>query len=178
MKPVLTLVTVAAIAAIEVSCGDGMGMPGANSASNPPQSPPTFAGTGVDSNINTGSGTGGKGTTIVTWRVTQTGATVSGTVTTQSTDQPGTCASCHRSRTGVVSGTISGTALNWTATFPADASNDPTPACAATLKGTITDITADSVSGTYSGADQCEGQYTDGTLTMARQAPHPQPPMM
>jgi hypothetical protein len=27
------------------------------------------------------------------------------------------------------------------------------------------------VSGTYSGADTCEGQYTNGSLTMARQAP-------
>jgi hypothetical protein len=36
----------------------------------------------------------------------------------------------------------------------------------------------DSVSGTYSGADVCEGQYTNGTLTMARApAPAPSPGM-
>jgi hypothetical protein len=129
----------------------------------------------MDANANTGASGTGMGTTIVSWRVTQSGASVTGTVTTQSTDAPGTCASCHRSRTGALTGTISGTTLTWTATFPADPGNDPTPACAATLTGTIPDITADSVSGTYSGADTCEGQYTNGTLTMAR-TPEPAPP--
>jgi hypothetical protein len=109
--------------------------------------------------------------TNVTWKVTQTGTNVSGTVTTQSID-PATghefCNSCHRSRTGTLSGTISGTVLTWTATFPADPARDPTPSCGATLTGTISDITADSVSGTYSGKDDCEGDYTNGTLTMAR----------
>jgi hypothetical protein len=179
MKPVLTLITAVAIAAIESSCGAGMGMPGAspmNSSAGGP--PPTFAGTGVDSNPNTGAGASGMGTTVVTWNVVQSGNNISGTVTTQSTDAPGTCASCHRSRTGTLSGTVSGSTLKWTATFPADAAHDPTPSCAATLTGTISDMTANSVSGSYSGADTCEGQYTDGTLTMTRQAPAPQPPGM
>jgi hypothetical protein len=168
MKPVLAFGAAAVLAAILISCGGGTGMPDANSMSSSGELAPTFTGTGVDTNANTGGGVGGVGTTIVSWRVAQAGANVSGTVTTQSTDAPGTCASCHRSRTGALSGTITGTALHWTATFPADPAKDPTPICAATLSGTITDITADSVSGTYSGADTCEGQYTNGTLTMAR----------
>lgn len=172
MKPVPKIITVA-LAALTASCGGGTGMPGANSTNGGTSAPPpTFEGTGVDSNANTGS-SGGMGTTVVSFTMMQSAATVSGTVTTQSTDAPGTCASCHRSRTGTLSGTISGGTLSWTATFPADPAQDPTPSCTATLSGTIPDITADSVSGTYSGADTCEGQYTNGSLAMARKAPGP-----
>jgi hypothetical protein len=63
--------------------------------------------------------------------------------------------------------------LSWKASFPADPASDPTPSCAATLTGTVSDIAANSVSGPYSGQDSCEGQYSDGSLTMARQAPAP-----
>jgi hypothetical protein len=174
MKPVLAFGVAAALAAFVISCGAGSGMPDASSAGGAGE-PPTFTGTGVDSNPNTGAAGTGIGTTVVSWKVTQAGASVSGTVTTESTDAPGTCASCHRTRTGTLSGTISGTTLNWTASFPADPARDPTPSCGATLTGTIADITADSVSGTYSGQDVCEGQYTNGTLTMAR-VPAPAPP--
>jgi hypothetical protein len=143
-------------------------MPEANDAGPPP----TFSGTGVDSNDTNTRNSIPIATTIVTWKVTQTGANVSGTVTTQSIDPSGPefCNSCHRSRTGTLSGTISGTTLTWTAQFPADPAKDPTPSCLAALTGTISDITADSVSGTYSGSDDCEGAYSNGTLTMARPA--------
>jgi hypothetical protein len=173
MKPVLSICMIGALALLAVSCGAGSGMPEAISASNDAGPPPTFTGTGVDSNPNTGASATGTGTTVVTWRMTQAGASVTGTVTTQSTDAPGTCASCHRSRTGALSGTISGTTLTWTASFPANTANDPTPTCSATLTGTISDITANSVDGPYSGQDACEGLYSNGTLTMARTAPDP-----
>lgn len=179
MRPVLTIITAASFAALAAACGagsgSGSGMADANSACNDAGSPPTFCGKGLDSNPNTGSAPTGTGTTVVAWRMTQDGTNVTGTVTTQSTDAPGTCASCHRSRTGTLSGTITGTTLSWTASFPADAAKDPTPQCLATLTGTISDITADSVSGTYSGNDVCEGAYSSGTLTMAR-TPAPAPP--
>lgn len=174
MKPLLTNALIAGLAVLATSCGGGSGMPDTNSAAaGPLEPPPTFTGTGVDSNLNTGAAGTGMGTMVVTWRMTQDGANVSGTVTTQSTDAPGTCASCHRSRTGALTGTISGTSLIWTVSFPENAASDPTPSCASTLTGTIADITANSVSGPYSGSDSCEGQYTNGSLTMARAAPGP-----
>lgn len=174
MKPVLTITVVTVIAALAVACGAGSGMPEAASpasASSPPAPPAidlagTWAGTGVDSNSNTGA----NGTTIVTWTVTQTGADVSGTVTTQSLDPMGTtCHSCHRSRTGTLSGTVAGTTLTWTLLFPTDPVNDPTPSCAATLTGTISESTGGSLAGVYTGADSCEGQILNGTVAMARQ---------
>jgi len=175
MKPVLTIITATAFAMLAVACGGGSGPPEQQSQQDPQQDPrEILTGTGVDSNSNTGANGTPVGTTIVTWKLTQTGVNVSGTVTTQSTDLPGTCASCHRSRTGTLSGTISGTALTWTVSFPADAGNDPTPSCMAILRGTISDITGNSLSGPYSGQDSCEGFYTDGTLALAH-APQPAP---
>lgn len=173
MKPVPKIIA-SALAALAASCGGGTGMPGPNSMSGGASGPPPmFEGIGTDTNPNTGSSGTGTGTTVVSFTMMQSGTTVSGTVTTQSTEAPGTCASCHRSRTGTLSGKITGTTLTWTATFPADAAHDPTPSCSATLSGTISDISADSVSGPYSGTDTCEGKYTNGLLTMARQAPAP-----
>ena len=167
MKSVLTIITATAFAALTVACGSGSGMPEA-ATTNTNESPPTFTGKGLDSNPNTVAAATGDGTTFVTWRMSQDGMNVSGTMTTKSPDPMGTtCHSCHRSRTGTLSGTISGTTLTWMATFPATP-DDPTPSCAATLTGTISDITADSVSGTYSGQDSCEGAYSNGTLAMAR----------
>ena len=165
MKPVLTIITATVFAVLAVACGAGSGPPEEQSQQDPQQ---VLTGTGVDSNGNTGANGTPIGTTIVTWKLTQTGTNVSGTVTTRSTDLPGTCASCHRSRTGALSGTISGTTLTWTASFPADVADDPTPSCPETLSGTISDITENSPSGLYSGHDSCVGFYTDGTLTLAR----------
>jgi len=171
MKPVPTIITATAFAVLAVACGGGSGPPERQSQQDPQQ---ILTGTGVDSNSNTGANGTPIGTTIVTWKLTQTEANVSGTATTQSTDLPGTCASCHRSRTGTLSGTISGTTLTWTVSFPANVANDPTPSCIATLNCTISDITENSPSGLYSGQDSCEGLYTDGTLTLAR-VPQPAP---
>jgi hypothetical protein len=164
MKPVLTIIIATAFAALTVACGAGSGA----ATTNTDESPPTFTGKGLDSNPNTVAAATGDGTTFVAWRMTQDGMSVSGTMTTKSPDPMGTtCHSCHRSRTGTLSGTISGTTLTWTATFPATP-DDPTPSCGAKLSGTIADITADSVGGTYAGVDDCEGAYSNGTLTMAR----------
>jgi hypothetical protein len=167
MKPVLTILTATAFAVLAVACGAGSGPPEEQSQQDPRE---ILTGTGVDSNETNAANSIPIATTIVTWKLTQTGANVSGTVTTQSIDPPGHafCNSCHRSRTGTLSGTISGTTLTWTASFPADAANDPTPSCTATLNGTISDITGNSPSGVYTGQDSCEGLYTDGSLTLAR----------
>jgi len=186
MKPVLTIMIATAFAALTVACGAGSSMPDASSTTTvrpplqpaplpTPTEPPavdlsgTWTGNGVDSNINTGA----NATTVVTWTLTQSGASVSGTVKTQSLDPLGTtCHSCHRSRTGTLSGIVSGTTLTWNLLFPTDPANDPTPVCGAMLEGTAKDMTASSVSGIYAGEDACEGLIQSGTVTMA---PAPQP---
>jgi hypothetical protein len=44
-----------------------------------------------------------------------------------------------------------------------------TPICSATLSGTVSGITQNSLTASYSGNDSCEGPLVNGTLTMARQ---------
>jgi len=181
MRPVLTIITAAAFAALAAACGAGSGMPGAASTNTirsplepaplptPTEAPAVdlsgkWTGTGVDSNTNTGA----NATTVVTLTLTQSGANVSGTMKTQSLDPIGTtCHSCHRSRTGTLSGVVSGTTLTWNVLFPTDSGNDPTPACGAMLEGTAKNVTVGSVSGLYAGDDGCEDLIQSGTLTLA-----------
>jgi len=171
MKPVLTIIIATALAALVISCGGGDGSTASPSSTPAEPSPPvsvagTWSGTGVDSNANTGL----KGATIVTWTLVQTDASVSGTVTTRAVDPTdGSCNSCHRNKTGTLSGTIAGTTLTLTISFPAGVAGDPTPICTATLTATVSEMTESSLKGLYSGADTCEGPLLDGTLTLARQ---------
>lgn len=116
-----------------------------------------------------GTGDDSQGVTIVTWALTQTGTSVSGTVKTQAVDPTdGSCNSCHRNKTGTFSGTISGTTLTLTMFFAAGGTGDPTPACTATLTGIASRIAEDTLTAAYSGADSCEGPFMNGTLAMAR----------
>jgi hypothetical protein len=175
MKPALLIATVMALAMLAISCGSGSGPPDEASPPPPEPSPPvslagTWSGTGVDSNETNVLNSTPIATTIVTWTLAQTDAGVSGTVTTRSVDplSSSTCNSCHRTKTGTLSGTIAGTTLTWTMSFPG-ADSDPTPACTATLTGTVSGIAESSLRGLYSGEDLCEGKFLDGTLTLARQ---------
>jgi hypothetical protein len=52
--------------------------------------------------------------------------------------------------------------------FAAGANGDPTPACSATLTGSASEVASNRISAAYSGADTCEGPFTNGTMTMAR----------
>jgi hypothetical protein len=106
----------------------------------------------------------------VAWSLTQNGASVRGTVTTQAVDpSDGSCNSCHRNKSGTVTGTISGSTLSLTMFFAAGVNGDPTPACSATLAATANAVTERMVTAQYTGEDTCEGPFVNGTLTMRRQ---------
>jgi hypothetical protein len=81
----------------------------------------------------------------------------------------GSCNSCHRNKSGSVTGTIAGDTLTLTMFFAAGVHGDPTPACSATLSGSATMLAEGRVSGRYTGADTCEGPFTNGTLAMRHQ---------
>jgi hypothetical protein len=101
--------------------------------------------------------------------LTQTGDTISGTVRTQAVDPTdGSCNSCHRNKSGAVSGTISGMAVSMRMFFAAGGDGDPTPICSQTLDGTVSSAGDGRVTGKYSGADTCEGVLANGTLDLAR----------
>ena len=170
VKSALLVVVATALAVLAISCGAS---PPASIAAptqlpTPTPAPPvtqpasvagTWTGTGVDS----------QGSTTVTWTLTQTGASASGTVKTEAINpNDGSCNSCHRNKSGTFSGTMSETTLTMTMVFAAGVDGDPTPACNATLTGTASPVAGDTLTASYAGADSCEGAFLNGTFTMAR----------
>jgi hypothetical protein len=160
MKPI-SLITLA-LAASLASCG---GSPAAPTGQTAAVTPPVAAFTGTWS----GTGNDSQGLTSVTWTLTQTGDSVSGTVKTQAVDpSDGSCNSCHRNKSGTVSGTISGSSVSLRLFFAAGIDGDPTPICSQTLDSTVSSAGDGRLSGTYSGADTCEGPLTSGALALDR----------
>ena len=108
------------------------------------------------------------GPALLTWTLSQTGTVVWGTAEMRPVDAAdGSCASCHKSKIGNVTGTVSGWTITLTMFFPAGGQGDPTPACSIRLNGGNARVTAAGISGTYAGSDPCEGTF-DGTMTLAR----------
>jgi len=114
----------------------------------------------------TGTGVDSMGTIKVTWGLDQKGSSITGTVTMQAVDAAGSCNSCHRNKTGTFSGTIEGTTLAMTMSFPTGGDGDATPACSATLVGTASNVATDTITAAYSGVDSCEPPASNGTLVM------------
>ncbi|HEY2904328.1 MAG TPA: hypothetical protein VGJ29_00405 [Vicinamibacterales bacterium] len=149
--------------ALSVSCAHSPAAPTEQSANTPPPPAPASTLTGTWS----GTGADSQGMTTVTWTLTQTGESVSGTVRTQAVDPTdGSCNSCHRNKSGTVTGMMSGTSVSLRMFFAAGADGDPTPICSQTLDGIAARSDAGRIVGTYSGADTCEGQLANGTLAM------------
>ena len=116
----------------------------------------------------TGTSTDSQGLTVVNWTIAQSGATVTGTVTTHAPDPTdGSCNACHRNKSGTFTGTISAGTLTMTLAFAAGADGDPTPICSATMSGSAAALTGE-LSGTYAGSDTCEGAFLNGRIAMAR----------
>lgn len=115
-----------------------------------------------------GPGSNQLGKHMISLTVAQSGTTLSGTVTTRPVDPVGTtCASCHMSKVGTFTGTISGSTLTLSMTFPPGNAADPTPLCTTTMI-VNTAVTGTSIAGPYTGTDTCEGAFIDATLSMAR----------
>jgi hypothetical protein len=111
-----------------------------------------------------------QGAAMVTWTLTQAGQAITGTAVTKPADpNDGTCASCHKNKAGTFNGMLSGTTLTLTMAFQGGDPGEPTPICSVTLAGTSSNITDDSVIGTYSGTDSCEGPFADGKIALTRQ---------
>ena len=115
-----------------------------------------------------GTGSDAQGDVTFKWTLTQAGGTVAGTAVMDSaTPNDGSCGSCHKQKTGSVTGTISGTLLTLRLDFP-KGGTDITPLCGLTLAATLSDVTAGRIAGNYTGTTTCEGTITDGKLTVGR----------
>jgi fibronectin type 3 domain-containing protein len=113
-----------------------------------------------------GSGGDSQGNMTMTWDVSQAGSTVSGTVSTHGYNDS-SCASCHKTKNGTLSGTITGSSLTLTMSFPSGG-DVPSPMCVVTFDASASGVTTSSVVASYTGTESCEGAIANGTFTMAR----------
>jgi hypothetical protein len=161
MKALAPLVIAALLIATATGCGSSPAAPNAGPVSTVPSSlnlSGSWSGTGTDA----------QGPEKFRWTVTQTGSNLTGTAILDPADPTdGTCGSCHKQKSGTVSGTISGSTLTLTLDFP-QGGGDLTPLCGLTMTATTTDVAAGRISSAYTGSTTCEGPITDGTLVMSR----------
>jgi hypothetical protein len=163
LRSISVLLTFAA----STSCGS----PAAPSPSpTPAPAPPAAPASPADLTGNwSGNANDSQGPTTVSWILTQSGANISGTVHTNAVNpDDGSCSSCHRNKSGTVTGTLSGSTLTLTMFFAAGGDGDPTPACSATLNVSSTSVSATNVVSAYAGSDTCEGAFTNGAMMMKR----------
>ena len=150
----------------------GCGSPATPSGSPPTAPPPAPAPATLDlGGLWSGMANDSQGPSTVAWQLTQTGANVTGTVKTNAVDpNDGSCSSCHRNKSGSVTGTLNGSTLTLTLFFAAGADGDPTPACSATLNASAASVSPSSSTlvASYAGSDTCEGAFANGTMTMRR----------
>jgi len=141
---------------------------GCGSSPTAPQQQPSTSPAAL-SLAGTWSGTGSDphGPETLTWTLTQVGAAVSGPVQMAPRFQDGSCGSCHKDKKGTVAGTLSGTTLKLTLTFPAGG-DVVTPMCAISFEAEAAGVTGARISATYHGTDSCEDPFTGGTFEMAR----------
>lgn len=97
----------------------------------------------------------------MSWTVTQSGSSFSGTVSL-------TDVSSGVSGAGPLSGTMSGTTLSFTMSIPAGGFGEPYASCSANASGQGT-VTGSSISATYTGSSSCSGAIAGGIITLSRQ---------
>jgi hypothetical protein len=115
----------------------------------------------------TGMGSDAQGSATFTLTLAQSGGVVSGTAVTQGNAGDGTCASCHKSTNGTVSGTLAGTTLALTMFFPSGNDGVPTPMCSVRMTASAVNVSAGAMNATYSGDDSCEGPIANGSFALA-----------
>ena len=100
--------------------------------------------------------------------MTQNGDQLSGAVVLNSANpDDGSCGSCHKQKTGTLSGTLSNGGSHADAGLP-PGGGDITPLCGITMHTTTRDIAAGRIAASYTGTTTCEGPIADGTLTVTR----------
>lgn len=100
----------------------------------------------------------------MTWQITQSGTSFSGTLTMTFIDAAKTSVTGR----GTVAGTVSGASMTFTLTVLAGGFDNPYGSCSANVSGTGT-ASATSITGTYTGSSSCGGAISAGQLTLNKQ---------
>jgi hypothetical protein len=128
---------------------------------------PSPAGSGLNGTW-TGTGSDSFSPELVTWVITQSGTTLSGTAEINAVDPAdGSCGSCHKVKKGTLTGTLAGSTVTIAMKFPAGG-EVPAPICDADLQATGT-LADRRITATYAGSDSCEGVYSNGVIELSRQ---------
>ena len=120
----------------------------------------TWAGSAADSSISMGAGSlmGQTGMGTMTWPLTQSGSTVTGSMS---------FSGMQGRMPGSFSGTMSGDEMTFTMDVPIGSMMSS--GCSARATGTArVDGTRMTMTGTYSGSNSCTGSFINGQMTMTR----------
>ena len=155
-----SLIAAALVGVAGFACGGG----GGSSTSSPTQpSTPTsstnITGTWNGSAYDSAGNASGPGS--MTWQVTQTGASFSGTMTV-------TDIGTNVTGRGTVSGSVSGTSIQFSMAVPAGGFDSPYGSCTANVTGAGVAATT-SINGNYTGSSSCAGAIGSGLLTLIKQ---------
>jgi hypothetical protein len=97
----------------------------------------------------------------MTWQLTQSGSSFSGTMTMTDT-------STNVTGRGTVSGSVSGSSVQFSVSVLAGGFDSPYNTCSASVSGTAS-ISSSSMTGTYDGSSSCTGAISSGQLTLQKQ---------
>ena len=144
------------VAAAALACDDGPGSPLTISSGSGTAATLNVAGTWM------GAANDSTRQMTMTWQLTQSNRNVAGTFAAT------TAVGAPIYTSGAIAGTVSDTAFTFTITVPRGSVADA-PECTASFTGTADDVRADSMAGTYSGSDSCDGTFTGGRFTLLKQ---------
>ncbi len=156
MKQVFAVVLLAGFAA---ACGNTSSM-GPTGPTAQTAMTGTWSGSGSDSSSSMGAGSlmGQTGMGTMTWPLTQSGSTVTGSMS---------FAGMQGRSPGAFSGTMSGDEMTFTMDLPNNSMMSS--GCTARATGTArVDGARMTMTGTYSGSNSCTGSFTNGQMTMTR----------
>jgi hypothetical protein len=152
-----------ALAGVLAACG---GSPAAPSTSTPVSVSGTWVGSGSDSSASLGAGSmmGQAGLGAMTWQLTQSGSTVTGSLG---------FSSMQGRMPGTLSGTMADGQLSFTFDMPMDEDDMHgmmSSVCAAHVAGTVhIDTATMTMTGTYDGSNTCFGAFTNGQVSLTHQ---------
>lgn len=153
MKQALAVVLLTSLAA---ACGGNSPM----APSTPASMIGTWTGSASDSTSSAGGGSmmGQAGMGTMTWQLTQSGSTVTGSMSFSGLQ-------------GMMAGSFSGTMVGEDMTFTMDmpAGSMMSSGCTARATGTAHMlVSTGTMTGTYTGSNSCSGAFTNGQMTMTR----------
>jgi len=158
----------AALALCVTACGGGMSAPAAPTTTTTTQPAPPASASGL-AGAWSGTGMDPQGPERMSWKLTVSGDAVSGTADLAPLNTAdGTCASCHKFKSGTVTGTVSGSAIAMKFVFPAGGDGVPTPMCTIIFEASASAVSPNRIEATYTGDDTCEGPIIGGSFVMTR----------